>query len=108
MNVAACFGLGLALLSAGVGLNSAVAQEGAATSQAPSGSNNLDSKRATKSLKQTSANRADVKLKPGHYGTEAEASAKCQGEVVWADQNNFNHYRGSREFGVKPGSFVCG
>jgi hypothetical protein len=47
------------------------------------------------------------KPKPGQYASEAEASSHCQGTVVWVDQNNFNHYRGSREWGRKPGAYAC-
>jgi len=50
---------------------------------------------------------ADQKPKPGHYGTEAEARARCRGTVVWVDKDNFNHYAGSREYGRKPGAFAC-
>ena len=45
--------------------------------------------------------------KRGRYGTEAEAKARCRGEVVWVDKDNFNHYKGSREYGRQPGSFAC-
>jgi hypothetical protein len=44
----------------------------------------------------------------GHYESEAQARAHCRGHaVVWADKDNFNHYPGSREYGRKPGAFVC-
>lgn len=44
---------------------------------------------------------------PSGYATEAEARAHCHGEVVWVDENHFNHYPGSREYGKKPGAFAC-
>lgn len=44
---------------------------------------------------------------PAGYATEAEARAHCKGEVVWVDNDHFNHYRGSREYGRKPGAFGC-
>ncbi|MGO9483484.1 MAG: hypothetical protein ACLPX9_02705 [Rhodomicrobium sp.] len=43
----------------------------------------------------------------GGYATESEARAHCKGEVVWVDEHHFNHYPGSREYGRKPGAFVC-
>jgi len=45
--------------------------------------------------------------KRARYSTEGEARAHCRGEVVWIDQHNFNHYKGSREWGQKPGAFGC-
>ncbi len=50
---------------------------------------------------------ADKPLKPGHYATEAEAKSHCNGAVVWVGSEGFTHYRGSREYGRKPGSFTC-
>jgi hypothetical protein len=50
---------------------------------------------------------ADTKPKRGQYATEAEARSHCKGEVVWVDKDNFNHYRGSREYGRQPGAFSC-
>ncbi len=44
---------------------------------------------------------------PSGYATEAEARAHCHGGVVWVDQDHFNHYPGSREYGRKPGAFAC-
>jgi hypothetical protein len=44
---------------------------------------------------------------PGGYATEAEAQAHCRGTVVWIDSDHFNHYKGSREYGRKPGAFSC-
>ena len=45
--------------------------------------------------------------RPSGYATEAEARAHCRGSVVWVDQDHFNHYPGSREYGRKPGAFQC-
>ncbi len=50
---------------------------------------------------------ADKPLKAGHYATEAEAKSHCGGAVVWVGSEGFTHYRGSREYGQKPGSFTC-
>ena len=50
---------------------------------------------------------SEAKPKRGQYGSEAEAKAHCKGEVVWVDQDHFNHYAGSREYGRKPGAFAC-
>jgi hypothetical protein len=50
---------------------------------------------------------ADTKPKPGQYATESEAKAHCRGTVVWVDNDHFNHYAGSREYGRKPGAFAC-
>jgi hypothetical protein len=50
---------------------------------------------------------ADKPLKAGHYATEAEAKSRCGGAVVWVGSEGFTHYRGSREYGQKPGSFTC-
>jgi hypothetical protein len=44
---------------------------------------------------------------PSGYATEAEARAHCRTTVVWVDSSHFNHYRGSCEYGRKPGSFGC-
>ncbi len=44
---------------------------------------------------------------PAGYATEAEARAHCRGTVVWVDNDHFNHYPGSREYGRKPGAFGC-
>lgn len=44
---------------------------------------------------------------PAGYATEADARAHCKGGVVWVDQDHFNHYPGSREYGRKPGAFAC-
>jgi hypothetical protein len=49
----------------------------------------------------------EMKLKRGQYATEAEAHSHCRGTVVWVDQNNFNHYQGSREWAKKPGAYAC-
>jgi hypothetical protein len=50
---------------------------------------------------------ANKPLKPGHYATEAEANSHCRGSVVWIGSEGFTHYRGSREYGRKPGSYTC-
>ncbi len=50
---------------------------------------------------------SEAKAKRGQFGSEAEAKAHCKGEVVWVDQDHFNHYAGSREYGRKPGAFAC-
>ncbi len=50
---------------------------------------------------------SEAKPKRGQFGSEAEARARCKGEVVWVDKDNFNHYAGSREYGRKPGAFAC-
>jgi hypothetical protein len=44
---------------------------------------------------------------PAGYATEAEARARCKGEVVWVDKDHFYHYSGSREYGRKPGAYTC-
>jgi hypothetical protein len=44
---------------------------------------------------------------PAGYATESEAQAHCHGTIVWIDKDHFNHYRGSREYGKKPGNFAC-
>jgi hypothetical protein len=44
---------------------------------------------------------------PSGWASETEARAHCKGTVVWVDKDHFNHYRGSREFGRKPGNFAC-
>jgi hypothetical protein len=62
-----------------------------------------------------SAGKADAGAKkpakpagPAGYATEPEARAHCKGEVVWVDKDHFYHYSGSREYGRKPGAYVCG
>ncbi len=44
---------------------------------------------------------------PSGSASEAEAKAHFHGNVVWIDQDHFNHYAGSREYGKKPGAFAC-
>jgi hypothetical protein len=72
------------------------------------------SKPATSSVKKAKsgsdtakASDTDKKPKPGQYASEAEARSHCQGTIVWVDQDHFNHYAGSREYGRKPGAFAC-
>jgi hypothetical protein len=70
---------------------------------------------STKSAKKTTrarakaktAKTADMKPKAGQFASEAEAKAKCRGTVIWVDQDHLNHYKGAREYGVKPGVFAC-
>ena len=51
---------------------------------------------------------ADTPPKAGQYATMAAAQAHCGGKtVVWVDKDNFHHYAGSREYGSKPGAFIC-
>lgn len=45
---------------------------------------------------------------PSGYASETEARAHCKGGVVWVDgHDHFTHYPGSREYGKKPGEFIC-
>jgi hypothetical protein len=46
--------------------------------------------------------------KPKGFATEAAAEAGCKGAtVIWAGGDGMNHYKGSREYGKKPGTFAC-
>jgi heme-binding NEAT domain protein len=60
-----------------------------------------------KTAKDQTASTEQRPLKAGQYATEADARSHCQGTVVWVDSDNFNHYKGSREYGRKPGAFAC-
>ena len=97
---------GLIIASAAMAQN---AQEG--KPQAPAVSN-ASAPPATpdsgaKPAKKVQSAPTDAKLKPGQYATESEARAHCRGTVVWVDKDNFNHYRGSREYGRQPGAYAC-
>jgi hypothetical protein len=76
---------------------------------APAGSNESPPKPAKKapSAQPAKVSTAEKKPKRGQYATEEEARSHCHGTIVWVDQNNFNHYRGSREWAKKPGAFAC-
>lgn len=60
-----------------------------------------------KKVKPASASAGEKKPKAGQFTSEAEARAHCRGTIVWVDQDHFNHYAGSREYGKKPGAFTC-
>ena len=46
--------------------------------------------------------------KPGRYATEAQAASACKGAgVVWIGGDGLNHYKGTLEYGRKPGGFGC-
>jgi hypothetical protein len=64
-------------------------------------------KKAKPGTQTAGANAADKKPRAGQYASEAEARAHCHGTIVWVDQDHFNHYAGSREYGKKPGAFTC-
>ncbi len=75
---------------------------------APKGKAKQSEKKTQEGSQPAKAAKSETKpLKRGQYGTEAEAKAHCRSEVVWVDKDNFNHYAGSREYGVKPGAFAC-
>jgi hypothetical protein len=77
----------------------------AAASSAPDGAK--PPKKAKPDTQTAKESSGEMKLKRGQYATEAEAQSHCRGTVVWVDQNNFNHYHGSREWAKKPGAYAC-
>jgi hypothetical protein len=115
MNSANRLGLtvSIALLTACAALSLAAAQSANAPSadkpQASDSSTNANpsAKPGKKPAKNQTASTDDGPPKPGEYATEAEARAHCNGTVVWIDPDHFNHYKGSREYGRKPGAFGC-
>jgi hypothetical protein len=77
----------------------------AAATSAPDGAR--PPKKANPEAQTAKESSGEMKLKRGQYASEAEAQSHCRGTVVWVDQNNFNHYRGSREWAKKPGAYAC-
>ncbi len=88
--------------------NTAPSASAAPSEAAPKGKVKHSEKKTQEGSQPAKAANSGAKpLKRGQYGTEAEAKAHCRSEVVWVDKDNFNHYAGSREYGVKPGAFAC-
>lgn len=105
-------GFACVLVFAGSAAFAETAQEaGAAASAASSSTAPADAAKSkgqqSEKKQQQPAKAADAKPKAGQYATEAEARSHCNGTVVWIDKDNFHHYAGSREYGKKPGAFIC-
>ena len=83
------------------------AQAGSAPSDAAPKGKAKHSEKKTQEGNAAKAASPETRLKRGQYGSEADAKAHCRGEVVWVDKDNFNHYKGSREYGRQPGAFAC-
>jgi len=87
--------------------SSSPAASSAPSDAAPKGKGKQSEKKTQDGNQPAKAANSEGKPKRGQYGSEAEAKAHCRGEIVWVDKDNFNHYAGSREYGRKPGAFVC-
>ncbi len=79
----------------------------ASASTAPTDAGAKSKGQQTEKKQQHPAKAAEAKPRAGQYATEAEARSHCNGTVVWIDKDNFHHYAGSREYGKKPGAFIC-
>ena len=97
----------IVFFSAGTLLAQAPAPATAEAPKAPQGGAAPSTKKPKAAVQAAKSDSAEKPLKPGHYATETEAKSHCGGAVVWVGSEGFTHYRGSREYGRKPGSFTC-
>jgi hypothetical protein len=100
------FASSIALAQTAQDTNAASSEKAAPADTAPKAKGKKSEKKQ-QADKTDNAGNSEAKPKRGQYGSEAEAKAHCKGDVVWVDKDKFNHYAGSREYGVKPGAFAC-